>query len=287
MLSRQYLTWSILIFLLMLLSSNSLPQTGEENIIELVYDDGEPNLKLAFIENAGLHFVTRFSPPATPARLLKAKYFLADTSYGTSARFEVMEDSNNEPAIHVFGPVAISGGKLGWNELDFSFPLLFVNRDFYLMFSYDNQSKFTIGAENHPPLSYRTYDCDCCGWWVWEDVDLLLRAVVSVNSTAVARNTIDSNPDHLPCLRNYPNPFNSTTTLHYQTTTAAPVTLVIFDLTGQELLTLTSRFHRAGNHSVVWNGRDSIGRDVPSGIYFCHLQDGSGVVRVHKMALVR
>ncbi len=72
-----------------------------------------------------------------------------------------------------------------------------------------------------------------------------------------------------------PNPFDHQTRITYEIASgaeAAPVTLEIHDLTGRLVRSLVQRPQSAGFHHVVWDGRDSRGRRVADGIYFCHLR---------------
>jgi hypothetical protein len=66
---------------------------------------------------------------------------------------------------------------------------------------------------------------------------------------------------------NYPNPFNSTTTIQYQLPEKSLVSLSIYTITGQTISSFTPGSQRAGEHMLSWNGKDRHGRDVPSGIY--------------------
>ncbi len=96
--------------------------------------------------------------------------------------------------------------------------------------------------------------------------------------------------------QNYPNPFNATTTIRY----AIPdrdregkphrTTLKIYNILGQEVKTLVDEEQRAGSHRVLWDGRDSLGEEVSSGIYFCRLEvigDRLKVEKTRKMVLIR
>lgn len=88
-------------------------------------------------------------------------------------------------------------------------------------------------------------------------------------------------------LQNYPNPFNPSTTISYELSKASPVSLRIYTVSGQEVMTLVDNtYQRPGSHSVVWNGNDGLGRIAPSGVYFYRLQVGASVV-VKKMALMK
>jgi hypothetical protein len=71
--------------------------------------------------------------------------------------------------------------------------------------------------------------------------------------------------------QNYPNPFNPTTTIRYFTHQNEFITLSVFNMLGQEVVTLVNENQAAGLHSVVWDGRDSNGIRVGSGLYVCQL----------------
>ena len=75
--------------------------------------------------------------------------------------------------------------------------------------------------------------------------------------------------------QNFPNPFNSTTTISYDLPQASIVTLKIFDLLGREVRTLVNDHQPTSSlsmpHSVLWDGADNTGRVVASGVYFYRL----------------
>jgi len=72
-------------------------------------------------------------------------------------------------------------------------------------------------------------------------------------------------------LSNYPNPFNSATTVSFNLPAQADIALRVFDITGGVLTTLYKGHADAGLHSVVWNGQNSSGQPVSSGVYFYRL----------------
>ncbi|MEN8007948.1 MAG: FlgD immunoglobulin-like domain containing protein [Candidatus Krumholzibacteriota bacterium] len=70
----------------------------------------------------------------------------------------------------------------------------------------------------------------------------------------------------------HPNPFNPATTISYELAQPGHVSLEIFDLTGRRVQTLVSGSLPAGPHQAIWQGRDSGGRRMASGVYFCRLE---------------
>jgi len=85
---------------------------------------------------------------------------------------------------------------------------------------------------------------------------------------------------------NFPNPFNSTTTLPYSLTGPSRVRLSVFDLSGRRIATLFEGFRQPGKYTVQWDGMDSDFREAPSGIYFCRIECGQGRM-IRKMSLIR
>jgi len=118
----------------------------------------------------------------------------------------------------------------------------------------------------------------------------VLRAVVAdpfnrLNPVEVLRQTIVA-PKAFALGQNRPNPFNPTTVIEYVLPESAPVKLEVYNLLGQVVRTLVDEEQMAGRYSVVWDGRDDLGREVASGIYFYRLSAGK-FHAVRRMALVR
>ncbi len=74
--------------------------------------------------------------------------------------------------------------------------------------------------------------------------------------------------------KNSPNPFNFMTTIHFTLENAQHVKLSIYDPSGKLVRTLVDDIRNSGAHSVRWNGFDSNGTSVSSGIYFCRMKSG-------------
>jgi uncharacterized delta-60 repeat protein len=85
---------------------------------------------------------------------------------------------------------------------------------------------------------------------------------------------------------NYPNPFNSSTTIQYTLPRNEYVRLSIYSISGQLVKTIENGVRSVGVHTESWNGTDARGRSATSGIYFYRLEAG-GETFVKKMVLMR
>ncbi len=80
---------------------------------------------------------------------------------------------------------------------------------------------------------------------------------------------------------NWPNPFNPTTTIHYDVAQTGQVRLTIYNLLGQEITQLIDKQLSAGSYRVTWNASN-----LPSGLYLCQMEVG-GFVQTRKMILLK
>jgi hypothetical protein len=93
-------------------------------------------------------------------------------------------------------------------------------------------------------------------------------------------------PEVFALKQNYPNPFNPETEIDYSIPEACFVTLNIYNLAGQKVVALIDRYQDAGMYSVRWDGRDSDGKMMSSGIYFYRLSAGD-FIESRKMILMK
>ncbi len=94
-------------------------------------------------------------------------------------------------------------------------------------------------------------------------------------------------PETFELVQNFPNPFNPSTTIRFGLPQSSRVVLKIYNVLGQEVATLLDGVEKvAGNHNVVWDGKDQLGRAVSSGIYLYQMRAGN-VVLTRKMTLLK
>ncbi len=86
---------------------------------------------------------------------------------------------------------------------------------------------------------------------------------------------IQTTPTEFALLQNFPNPFNPDTTIGYELSESADVTLQIYNVVGQVVRTLiAAESQSVGRYQVRWNGMDDRGTPVSSGIYFYQISAG-------------
>ena len=86
-------------------------------------------------------------------------------------------------------------------------------------------------------------------------------------------------PAETQLLPNYPNPFNPETWIPYRLAKDAFVTLTIYDGSGRVVRTLdvghqVAAVYESRSKAVYWDGRNEVGEQVASGVYFYHLSAG-------------
>jgi hypothetical protein len=124
------------------------------------------------------------------------------------------------------------------------------------------------------------------------DDDRVVRITKAVISDGAARNVPvgSTGPEPLPSLfelaQNRPNPFNPTTTIDFYIESQSDVRLEVFNVLGQLVKTLVDRSMAPGQYSVVWDGTDTNGARMASGVYLYRLKSGDASL-TKKMGLLK
>lgn len=108
----------------------------------------------------------------------------------------------------------------------------------------------------------------------------------TVGNTQQPGMDVSTKPLPFRLIGNYPNPFNSSTTISYSLPSAGLAELIIYNMTGQKVRELVSGRVEAGKHAIVWDGRDQRGNPVSSGVYISRLKMERNV-ETRRMTLVK
>jgi C-terminal processing protease CtpA/Prc len=119
-----------------------------------------------------------------------------------------------------------------------------------------------------------------------EGKDELLEEAINYSITNVNQNINSEIPKTFILAQNYPNPFNPTTVIKYQIPKnkrgiAVNVNLSIYNILGENILTLVNKKQKPGYYKVTWNAQN-----YPSGIYFYKI-NANGFAKTKKMVLLR
>jgi len=87
-------------------------------------------------------------------------------------------------------------------------------------------------------------------------------------------------------LKNYPNPFNPTTTIRYSIGSTQFVDLTVYDISGRRIKTLSRGTQNAGDYTLVWDSTNNKGEKVATGIYIYQLRTNT-FTQSKKMFLIR
>jgi len=164
-------------------------------------------------------------------------------------------------------------GSRQWNGLYTDIPVM----------GYDN-SAYSIGYCNDGDLPE----------FVWIDDNGISHSLIS-NASAWSNNEINyitlsysesSLPNQYNLIKNYPNPFNPSTTISFSLAQGGDVTLNIYDISGRLVVRLLDQNLESGQHRVNWSGIDSYGEKVSAGMYMYSLQT-KGTTISNKMILMK
>jgi hypothetical protein len=125
---------------------------------------------------------------------------------------------------------------------------------------------------------YRLMQQDLNGTIWYSSVISVTATVTGVEDTGI--------PIDPSLVRNYPNPFNPGTIIHYGVAERSQVNVEIYTILGQKVRTLVNDVQESGRYAATWDGRDDAGQALTSGTFICRVTSATGTGSV-KMLLVR
>ena len=143
--------------------------------------------------------------------------------------------------------------------------------------SYGGLQIFTVtyDSASFPGYFNLRFSVSSDGWSYWEiDTTIIVKPLdVEEEITEV--------PTEFLLSQNFPNPFNPSTKINWQMPARSQVTLKVYDVLGNEIVTLVNEEKEAGYHSIDFNASD-----LPSGVYFYKLTAGN-FISTRKMLLLK
>ena len=148
----------------------------------------------------------------------------------------------------------------------------------YQYISQDNGNSWTVDSLNGNKATY--YDC------VLTDNNIAFFA--SDKGKIIKKDYLTGIEEHIGFIKNtaitknYPNPFNPSTTIEFTINKPAYISIEIYNNIGQKVETLIQKqYYNAGTFKTQWNASE-----LPSGVYYYKLTiDNTN--KVHKMTLIK
>lgn len=100
-------------------------------------------------------------------------------------------------------------------------------------------------------------------------------------NTTTDVNNDEKNPLKYSLLQNYPNPFNSVTVIKYSIPKKSYVTLIVYNILGNEIASLVNQYKNAGEYEAEFNAKD-----LPSGFYLYELRTDK-FIQTRKLLLLK
>ncbi|MCF7912099.1 MAG: PKD domain-containing protein [Candidatus Cloacimonetes bacterium] len=111
--------------------------------------------------------------------------------------------------------------------------------------------------------------------------DMILGDFINPEMLILPQSDNDDIIEYIDKLSIYPNPFNPVANIQYELAESGNVSLKIYNLKGQKVVTLVNGYFEAGKHSISWDAENQ-----SSGIYFIHYENSS-INQVKKIALLK
>ncbi|MFA7288131.1 MAG: T9SS type A sorting domain-containing protein, partial [Melioribacteraceae bacterium] len=245
--------------------------------------DGFGDTDVFKTENGGVNWelITTFRRPTS-----RLKLAAGDTLWAGGWGFEVFAaspdggktwintDWDNYRYVAGLSPYT---GKIGWmaSQHDFN------NSTFQLNYTEDMGATWTQELE----IKGRIVDLENKDGYLWlvGYNGLIMKKKIDLPTNLEIAKEL---PTSFEVYQNYPNPFNPTTTIEYILPIEGNVKLEVYNSIGQLVNVLIDGYQNAGRQKVTWNGKDSYGSSVSSGVYFYRIKTNS-FSQVKKMILMK
>ena len=264
--------------------------------VELFWDDGSWDM-LAQVQSptgANDYFAVMFTPPAAPYTILSCR--VMGTQNGTPSFAECMVCPGTATVPNIGSPYGVVPNEptmpmdpnVDWAFVDFSDTTVINTDPLWLVVHWPTGSSNGpyISGDQNSPDNHSYWSLDGTTWTLWSNADWMMRVSIDVIQGVEERVGVPQSPTVHALSQNSPNPFADLTLINYQLPKLTHITLRIHDLSGKLVRTLVDERKMPGCHSVVWEGTDDSGEQVPGGVYFYRLTTGPNTA-TKKLILLR
>ena len=188
-------------------------------------------------------------------------------------------DVNNDGLVNILDLILIASsfGQSGQNDADVNGDRVVSILDLVLAAGMFEEPAAAPSAQPQVPETLTAVEVQR---WLTDARSLDVRDPIMERGFVVLEQLLVSlTPTETELLANYPNPFNPETWIPYQLAQDAFVTLTIYDVNGRVVRTLNvghriAAVYESQSKAIYWNGKNNLGEQVASGVYFYHLSAG-------------
>lgn len=219
---------------------------------------------------------------------------LNPTDTGSGKIYYYYDTTNNRVIIEWDSVAHYGGGEFEKFEVILYDPQYYPTRtgDGEIVVQYKlapQQTDFTTGLENADGTVGIRYVYDD----VYDEYAFNIEEAFAIKMTTdtpvyvgVSESPAPMGPTTFSLIGNFPNPFSNQTIIRFAVPRESNVQLSVYDISGRKVATLMSGKVKRGYYSVTWNGKDSRGRRVKSGVYFYVLR-ADKFRKTRKMIMIR
>ncbi len=121
---------------------------------------------------------------------------------------------------------------------------------------------------------------------IYHEVLYNMKDTIFMTASGVEVDPEGTLPGDFSVEQNYPNPFNPSTTIKFTLPRPSEVVLSVINVEGETVSQHPLGMLQAGSYSVQWDGRNSAGEMLQSGVYFYRVKAGE-FVETRKMVLLK
>ena len=250
-----------------------------DGVMELSYDDD--SFEGEFNAGSGNFSAIQFSAGSENQYFYMIKWYQGGS--GGAFYIKIWEDDNGMPGAEIYSAVQASGNSDGWNEKRLSGENLAVSGNFWIgIKEFSSARPFGIDSTSVSGFSYQRGGED--EEWLPIEGNLAIRAYLSSDPLGVKNTKI---PFNYGIQGIYPNPFNPVTNVQFEVAEFSQVKLSIVDLSGRLVSVLGNGKMNPGKYQFLWDGSNSYGNQVSSGIYLAVLESNDMLIQTRKLILLK
>jgi len=252
-----------------------------DGVSELLYDDD--SFEGEFNAGGNNYSAVKFTTGDT---LIKYLYMIEWYQIGDGGAFyfKIYEDNNGIPGDEIYSNLQTpSGNKDGWNQKNLTDDIISFSDDFWIG-AKEFSSSQPFGLDLTSVSGFSLQRKGEINEWMQIDGNLGIRAYLSSEPLGITNSEA---PLNYGIQDIYPNPFNPIANIQFEVAEFSQVKLSIIDLNGRLVSVLKNGKINSGQYQSLWNGSDSYGNQVSSGIYLAILESNGMLIQTRKLVLLK